>query len=70
MTRRSVLQLIVIGAVAGAAATVVALALPWLPHVASKEGERIDFVFWFVTWICIAVFAVVAAVLGTALLSF
>jgi cytochrome c oxidase subunit 2 len=70
VTRRSVLQLIVIGAVAGALATVVALALPWLPHVASKEGERIDFVFWFVTWICIAVFAVVAAVLGTALLSF
>jgi cytochrome c oxidase subunit 2 len=70
VTRRSVLQLIVIGAVAGAAATIVALALPWLPHVASKEGERIDFVFWFVTWICIAVFAVVAAVLGTALLSF
>src|SRR4051794_32777526 len=70
VTRRSVLQLIVIGAVAGALATVVALSLPWLPHVASKEGERIDFVFWFVTWICIAVFAVVAAVLGTALLSF
>jgi cytochrome c oxidase subunit 2 len=70
VTRRSVLQLIVIGAVAGALATVVALALPWLPNVASKEGERIDFVFWFVTWICIAVFAVVAAVLGTALLSF
>jgi cytochrome c oxidase subunit 2 len=70
VTRRSVLQLIVIGAVAGALATAVALFLPWLPPVASKEGERIDFVFWFVTWICIAVFAVVAAVLGTALLSF
>ena len=70
MTRRSVLQLIVIGAVAGALATVVALSLPWLPHVASKEGARIDLVFWFVTWICIAVFAVVAAVLGTALLNF
>jgi cytochrome c oxidase subunit II len=70
VTRRSVLQLVVIGAVAGALATAVALLLPWLPPVASKEGERIDFTYWFVTWISIAVFAVVAAVLGTALLNF
>jgi cytochrome c oxidase subunit 2 len=60
----------VIGAIAGGVAAAVALLLPWLPPVASKEGERIDFTFWFVTWICIAVFAVVAAVLITALLEF
>jgi cytochrome c oxidase subunit 2 len=70
VTRRSVLQLVVIGTVAGAVATAVALLLPWLPPVASKEGERIDVVYWVVTWISIAVFAVVMAVLGTAILSF
>jgi cytochrome c oxidase subunit II len=70
VTRRSVLQLIVIGTVSGAIAAAVALLLPWLPPVASKEGQRIDTVFWVVTWISIAVFAVVMAVLGTALLSF
>jgi cytochrome c oxidase subunit 2 len=70
VTRRSVLQLVVIGTIAGAVATAVALLIPWLPPVASKEGERIDTVYWVVTWISIAVFAVVMAVLGTALLSF
>jgi cytochrome c oxidase subunit 2 len=68
--RRSLLQLILIGAVAGVAAAAVALFIPWLPPVASKEGGRIDFAFWFTTWICVAVFAVVAAVLVTALLDF
>jgi cytochrome c oxidase subunit 2 len=47
---------------AAAAATAVAIFIPWLPERTSKEGGRIDFVFWFVTAICIAVFAVVAAV--------
>ena len=36
--------------------------MPWLPRSGSKEGERIDFVFWVVVGICIAVFAVVAAI--------
>ena len=31
----------------------VALLIPWLPHAASKQAGRIDFVFWFVTVICI-----------------
>ena len=70
MGRRSLVQLILIGAVAGVAAAAVALFIPWLPPVASKEGGRIDFAFWFTTWICVAVFAVVAAVLVTALLDF
>jgi cytochrome c oxidase subunit 2 len=47
---------------AAAAATAVAIFIPWLPERTSKEGGRIDFVFWFVTAICIAVFAVVASV--------
>jgi cytochrome c oxidase subunit 2 len=60
----------VIGVVAGAVATAVALFLPWLPPARSKEAVRIDSVYWLVTWISIGVFAVVIAVLGTALLSF
>jgi len=68
--RRTVLQLIVVGALAGAFATAVALLIPWLGDPASREGERIDQLFWFTIWICVAVFAVVAAVLVVALLNF
>jgi hypothetical protein len=38
----------------------VALLIPWLPDPASEQADRIDFVFWFVTAICIAIFALVA----------
>jgi len=61
--RGSIVQLIAIGVVCGAAATAVALLVPWLPHAASKQAGRIDFVFWFVTAICIAIFALVASVI-------
>ena len=44
-------------------ATAVALLIPWLPIAAGEEADRIDFVYWFTTVICIVVFAVVAAVL-------
>jgi cytochrome c oxidase subunit 2 len=66
--RGSIVQLIVIGVLAGAIASAVALVpghlhIPaWLPEPASKEAGRIDFVFWFVTGICIFVFSIVAAV--------
>jgi cytochrome c oxidase subunit 2 len=61
--RGSVIQLAAIGLVAAVIATVVALAVPWLPLAGGKEAERIHFVYWFTTAICIGVFAVVAAVL-------
>jgi cytochrome c oxidase subunit 2 len=44
-------------------AAAVAVFLPWFPIVASEERDRIDFVTWFVIGICIAIFALVAAVL-------
>jgi cytochrome c oxidase subunit 2 len=62
--RGSIIQLAVFGMLAAAICTVVALAIPWLPKPAGKEADRIHFVFWFTTGICIAVFAVVAAVLA------
>jgi cytochrome c oxidase subunit 2 len=52
----------VIALLAAAAATAVAIFVPWLPPAYSKEADRIDFVFWVVVAICIAVFAVVAAI--------
>jgi cytochrome c oxidase subunit 2 len=53
---------VLFGAIAGGIATAVAVLIPWLPDWAGKEGERIGFVFWFVIVICIAIFALVAAV--------
>jgi cytochrome c oxidase subunit 2 len=63
MRRGPILALLGIGVLAGVIATAVALLLPWLPHPASKERVRIDFVTWFTVGICIAIFAIVAAVL-------
>jgi cytochrome c oxidase subunit II len=60
--RGSIVQLIVIGVLAGAIASAVARTPNWLPGSASREAGRIDFVFWFVTGICIFVFSIVAAV--------
>ena len=62
MRRGAIVRLVTIGLLAAAVATAVALLIPWLPAQESKEGERIDAVFWFTVAICIAVFAVVAAV--------
>jgi cytochrome c oxidase subunit II len=61
--RGSVVQLVLFALVAGGAAAVLALVPAWLPTPAGREAGRIDFVFWFVTVICIAIFAVVAAVI-------
>ena len=56
------MRVVTIGLLAAAVTTAVAILIPWLPAQESKEAERIDFVFWFVVAICIAVFAVVAAI--------
>jgi cytochrome c oxidase subunit II len=60
--RGSLYQLIAIGVLIGGAVTAVALLIPWLPPSASIERGRIDIVFWVVTGICIAIFAIVFAV--------
>ena len=59
MRRGSILQLVLIGLVAGAIATAVAVFVPWLPDPATKQAERIDFVYWFATVISLFIFAVV-----------
>jgi cytochrome c oxidase subunit II len=68
--RGSIVQLVAIGVVCGVGAALVALLIPWLPHAASRQAGRIDFVFWFVTAICIGIFALVAAVIIYAILKF
>ena len=70
MRRGSVAQLVAIGIVGGGVAALVALFVPWLPDPASRQAGRIDFVFWFVTVICIAIFALVAAVIIYSLVKF
>jgi cytochrome c oxidase subunit 2 len=60
--RGSVFQLVLISLVAAGAATVIALVPRWLPSEASDEAGRINFVFWFVTAICIGIFGLVAGV--------
>jgi cytochrome c oxidase subunit 2 len=68
--RGSVVQLVLLGALFGAGAAAVALLVPWLPDPASEQADRVDFVFWFVTAICISIFALVAAVIVYAVLKF
>lgn len=64
MRRGSLIQLAVIGGLSAAVAVAIALVIPWLRPAYGEEAERIHFVFWFTTWICIGVFGVVAGVLG------
>jgi cytochrome c oxidase subunit 2 len=52
----------VLGVVIGAAAAAVAVLIPWLPSAASRERDRIDFVFWFTTVICLVIFTIVFTV--------
>jgi cytochrome c oxidase subunit 2 len=68
--RGSIVQLVLLGMLFGGAAAAVALLVPWLPDPASKQADRIDFVFWFVTAICIAIFALVAAVIVYSIIHF
>ena len=70
MRKGSVVALLGIGVVAGGVATAVALWPTWLPVRASREADRIHFVIWFVVAICIAIFAIVAAVMIYAVLRF
>jgi cytochrome c oxidase subunit 2 len=63
-------RLVAVGLAAAAVAFIVAFFIPWLPTPASKEADRIDFVFWFVSGISIAIFALVAAVILYAIVRF
>jgi cytochrome c oxidase subunit 2 len=68
--RGSLVQLVLFALVASAAGVTLALVPAWLPKSASDEAGRIDFVFWFVTGICVFIFAIVASVLVYAVFKF
>ena len=70
MRRGSVLQLLGIAALAAVITSLVATFIAWLPNPASEEAKRIQFVYWFTTVICIAIFAVVASVNTYSVLKF
>ena len=70
MRRGAIVRLVVLGIVLGLGATAVAIFIPWLPEASSTQAEEIDFVFWFVTAICIVVFAVVASIAVYSVLKF
>ena len=63
MRRGAVVSLVVIGLAASAVEFAVAFFIPWLPDQASAQRERIDFVFWLTTVICIGIFGVVVAII-------
>ena len=62
MRRRAVIQMVLIGLVAGAITFAFAYFIPWLPESASKQADDIDEAFWFVAIICAVIFAMVAGV--------
>jgi cytochrome c oxidase subunit 2 len=68
--RGSIVQLAAIGVLIGAAATVVALFVPWLPPNAAEERDGIDLVFWFTTATAIAIFALVGSVILYSVVTF
>ena len=70
MRRGSIVRITIYGVLAGILASVVAVVVPWLPTSASEEMDRIEFVFWFTTVICVGVFAIVAAVIVYSVLKF
>jgi len=68
--RGSLLQLLLLTLVAFGIGAAVAVLIPWMPTPASREAGRIWFTYWFPTWICLGIFAIVSAVLVYSLLKF
>jgi cytochrome c oxidase subunit 2 len=68
--RGSIFRISLYGLVAAGAGTLVAVLIQWLPTSASKQMDRYEFVYWFTTAICIAIFGVVAGVTAYSVLHF
>src|ERR687888_1032687 len=63
MSRGAIVQLTLLSLVIGGITTAVAGVPKWLPPSAAGQADRIDFVFWYVTIICIVIYAIVVAAL-------
>jgi cytochrome c oxidase subunit II len=68
--RGAVFQLLIFAAVVGVITAVTALYPNWLPPQASEQADRIEYVFWYVTAICAAIFSIVGAVLIYSIIKF
>jgi cytochrome c oxidase subunit II len=62
--------MVLVGVAVGGALALVAILIPWLPPADSTQAHKVDNVYWFVTIICVAIFAIVAAVIVYSLLKF
>jgi cytochrome c oxidase subunit 2 len=60
--KRSIIQMVLVGVAVGGALALVAVLIPWLPSADSSQARKVDDVYWFVTIICMAIFALVAGV--------
>ena len=63
MRRGAIVRIAAIGIVIAILVSLVAVLIQWLPTSASKQMDRIEFVYWFATVICIGIFSLVMAVL-------
>jgi len=63
-------QLVVLALIAGALTTGVAVIPHWLPPSAAEQADRIHAVIWYVTIICVAIFAIVVAALAYSIIHF
>lgn len=59
-----------LGIVIAILVSLVAVLIQWLPTSASEQMDRIAFVYWFATIICIGIFSLVTAVLIYSVLTF
>jgi cytochrome c oxidase subunit II len=66
----SIVRLVAVALVMAGIAVAVALGFHWLPAAGSRQATRIHFVFWFVTAICIGIFAIVTAVIAYSVVKF
>ena len=62
MRRGAIVQLTLLALIIGGIVAAVAVIPNWLPPAASEQADRIHFVFWYVTIICIVIYAIVLAV--------
>ena len=70
MRRGVVLQLVLFGLIAAAITSAIAWFPAWLPPAASEQASRNYAVIWYVTIICIVIFAIVVAALAYSVLRF
>jgi cytochrome c oxidase subunit 2 len=54
--------MVLVGVAVGGGLALVAVFIPWLPPADSAQAHKVDDVYWFVTIICMAIFALVAGV--------